>query len=322
MAAFPVERARGNSLNKGGDARMPLHRTIGISLALMVISAGANAQTATKSTAQDPVHAAKPEEAHSRAARARARQAVLRRVQARRGAVRHVAPSNWRVVSANATASERYVGAAAPGAHGDVGMAAWYDLQGRRTASGERFDDAALSAAHRTLPLHSYARVTDLDNGRSVVVEINDRGPWTRGLMIDLSEAAAERLHMIGAGVAHVAVEPLGDQPPAAPQLAMTSGAAPAAKPQLVAYHPDPPPVVAAKSGADPQPRQEAWLRLMIDLSQAAAARLHMIGAALAVKPQPAAYHPDPSPAAAAKSSADPQPQQEAWLRQNLIGSQ
>ncbi|HEV2301282.1 MAG TPA: septal ring lytic transglycosylase RlpA family protein [Stellaceae bacterium] len=242
---------------------MPLHRTIGISLALMVMSAGANAQTATKSTAQDPVHAAKPEDAHGRAARARARQAAQRRPHARRREARHHMPVRHRVMLASAEAREPDIGQAEPGVRGTVGMAAWYDLRGRHTASGDRFDGTVLTAAHRTLPLHSYAKVTDLDNGRSVVVEINDRGPWRRGLMIDLSEGAAERLHMIGAGLARVAVEPLGDTPPAAaePQLAAAHPETPTAiKPLLVAYHPDPPPAVA-KPASEPQPQQDAWLQ-------------------------------------------------------------
>jgi rare lipoprotein A len=66
----------------------------------------------------------------------------------------------------------------------------------------------ALTAAHRTLPLGSYARVKNLDNGRSVVVRINDRGPHARRRMIDLSYAAAKEIRMVGAGTARVEVEP------------------------------------------------------------------------------------------------------------------
>jgi rare lipoprotein A len=239
---------------------MPLHRTIGISLALMMISAGANAQTATKSTAQDPVHAVKPDEAHSRTARARARQAA-RRLHAARRIVHHYAPPRRPVMLASTEAGEPSVGEPQAGVHGTIGMAAWYDLKGRRTASGERFDKTILTAAHRTLPLFSYARVTDLENGRSVVVEINDRGPFRPGLTIDLSKSAAAKLHMIGAGLARVSVEPLGDAPPAAPapQLADRAPAtAPAIEPLLVAYHPDPP-AAAETPAADPHPQQDAW---------------------------------------------------------------
>lgn len=88
------------------------------------------------------------------------------------------------------------------------GSASWYgpELHGSPTASGEPFDMHALTAAHRTLPLGSYARVKNLDNGRSVVVKINDRGPHARRRMIDLSYAAAREIRMVGAGTARVEV--------------------------------------------------------------------------------------------------------------------
>jgi rare lipoprotein A len=92
------------------------------------------------------------------------------------------------------------------------GEAAWYDLVGRKTASGEILDSCTATAANRSLPLDSFAKVTDLDNGRSVIVKINDRGPYTRGRVIDLSPRAAEALHMKAAGVAAVIVEPMANQ--------------------------------------------------------------------------------------------------------------
>jgi rare lipoprotein A len=76
------------------------------------------------------------------------------------------------------------------------GKAAWYDLVGYRTASGEILDTVTATAAHRSLPLASYAKVTNLDNGRSVIVKINDRGPYTRGRIIDLSPRAADALNI------------------------------------------------------------------------------------------------------------------------------
>jgi rare lipoprotein A len=93
----------------------------------------------------------------------------------------------------------------------EVGTASWYgaELGGTRTASGRRFDPHALTAAHRTLPLGSYARVTNLANGRSVVVRIDDRGPFARGRVIDLSYAAARALGMVRRGTVRVRVEPL-----------------------------------------------------------------------------------------------------------------
>lgn len=80
----------------------------------------------------------------------------------------------------------------------------------RRTASGERFSASALAAAHRTMPFGSRVRVTNLKNGRTVVVRINDRGPYTRGRIIDLTPAAAERIGLTRRqGITKVRVEPL-----------------------------------------------------------------------------------------------------------------
>ncbi|HET9622663.1 MAG TPA: septal ring lytic transglycosylase RlpA family protein [Kofleriaceae bacterium] len=89
------------------------------------------------------------------------------------------------------------------------GMATFYgDEQGGKTASGERFNKRDLTAAHRTLPFGTRVRVTNTKNGRSVIVRINDRGPYgKRGRIIDLSEAAARHLDMIDAGVVPVIVE-------------------------------------------------------------------------------------------------------------------
>lgn len=91
------------------------------------------------------------------------------------------------------------------------GMASYYadKFQGRKTASGERYDRSALTAAHRTLPLGTKIRVTNQRNGSSVVVEVNDRGPHVKGRLLDLSKRAAQELHMIGSGQAQVQVEVL-----------------------------------------------------------------------------------------------------------------
>jgi rare lipoprotein A len=88
------------------------------------------------------------------------------------------------------------------------GVASWYGRQfhGRRTSSGDPFDMYALTAAHPSFPIPSYARVTNLDNGRSVVVRINDRGPFHGGRIMDLSYAAAYRLGYVDAGQANVEV--------------------------------------------------------------------------------------------------------------------
>ena len=91
----------------------------------------------------------------------------------------------------------------------EVGWASWYgkDFHGRRTASGVVYDMYQLTAAHKTLPLGTSAMVTHLDNGKSVMITINDRGPFVRGRVIDLSYAAAQALGMVEEGVAKVRVE-------------------------------------------------------------------------------------------------------------------
>lgn len=89
------------------------------------------------------------------------------------------------------------------------GEASYYgaELAGHRTASGERFDPADLTAAHRTLPIGAKLRVTNLSNGKSVVVRINDRGPGARSRILDLSLAAAKEIAMIRSGKAQVKLE-------------------------------------------------------------------------------------------------------------------
>lgn len=87
-----------------------------------------------------------------------------------------------------------------------VGTASWYGpgFHGRKTSSGERFDQQELTAAHRTLPFGSTIKVTNIDNGKTVVVRVNDRGPFIRGRIIDLSKAAAHHIGMLGTGTARV----------------------------------------------------------------------------------------------------------------------
>ncbi len=95
--------------------------------------------------------------------------------------------------------------------HTETGEASYYadKFVGRKTASGERYSHRKLTAAHRTLSFGTLVRVTNLKNDRSVVVVVNDRGPWKRGRIIDLSRGAAEKLGMIRAGVVRVRVEVL-----------------------------------------------------------------------------------------------------------------
>ena len=95
-----------------------------------------------------------------------------------------------------------------------TGPASWYGpgFSGKKTASGDIFDDGKLTAAHKTLPFGSKAKVTNLSNGKSVKVEINDRGPYVENRIIDLSQAAAHALGMIDHGVVQVRIEPLVDE--------------------------------------------------------------------------------------------------------------
>ena len=97
----------------------------------------------------------------------------------------------------------------------EEGLASWYgnDFHGRLTANGEVFDMASLTAAHPTLPMPSYARVTNLRNGKSLIVRVNDRGPYHGNRLIDVSNKAAELLEFKGNGVAKVRVEYVGRAP-------------------------------------------------------------------------------------------------------------
>jgi rare lipoprotein A (peptidoglycan hydrolase) len=97
-----------------------------------------------------------------------------------------------------------------PAAGTEIGVASWYGepYHGRRTANGELYDMYLLTAAHRTMPLPSYVRVTNLTNRRSVIVRVNDRGPFIPGRILDLSLGAAQQLGMVRQGLANVRIEP------------------------------------------------------------------------------------------------------------------
>lgn len=107
---------------------------------------------------------------------------------------------------------QRYVPQSSSKGHVEEGIASWYgdDFHGKATANGECYNMYAFTAAHRTLPLPTVARVTNLENNKSVVVKVNDRGPFARGRVIDLSYAAAQSLGMVGKGTAPVRVEAIG----------------------------------------------------------------------------------------------------------------
>jgi rare lipoprotein A len=102
---------------------------------------------------------------------------------------------------------------ARPGKGGvERGVASWYgpEFHGRRTANGERYDMNAMTAAHRTLPFGTILEVRNLDNGRRARVRINDRGPFKKNRILDLSHQAAEELGIVGPGTAEVEIRPVG----------------------------------------------------------------------------------------------------------------
>lgn len=131
----------------------------------------------------------------------------------------------------------RYVPLTAVQPFHERGIASWYGKRyhGRRTTSGEPYDMYAMTAAHPTLPIPSYARVTSVANGRSVVVRINDRGPFLRGRVIDLSYVAAQRLGIIANGSGEVDVEAIVPGQPSEPQRAEVDSVAERAAPVAAA---------------------------------------------------------------------------------------
>lgn len=111
------------------------------------------------------------------------------------------------------------------------GVASWYGkkFHGRRTSSGEPYDMYGMTAAHKTLPLPCYVRVRNLQNGRTVTVRVNDRGPFLHNRVIDLSYAAAAKLGMLGTGTALVEVEAVGPNTPPVTTVATSSKLSPIA---------------------------------------------------------------------------------------------
>ncbi len=109
---------------------------------------------------------------------------------------------------------------AGPG-YTETGYASWYGnpYHGRRAANGEIYDMYKLTAAHRTLPFGMQVKVTNLENGRTVIVRINDRGPFVKGRIVDLSLAGARKIQMVGPGTALVRLEVLSASSPSDPGL-------------------------------------------------------------------------------------------------------
>ena len=194
---------------------MLLRQTIGVSLAFLVISAGAMAKTHSGQP-----HGAKSQQAEQRSCKHHSVSSTAHRRSAVRYAAHHAAALRHRVTASRSIATEGggppdpYLGSAgAAFISREIGKAAWYNRIGASTATGERLDDVTATAAHRTLPLASFAKVTNLDSGQSVIVKINDRGPRTRRFIIDLSPRAADELDVRRTGVATVMVEPLSASP-------------------------------------------------------------------------------------------------------------
>ncbi|HXH72729.1 MAG TPA: septal ring lytic transglycosylase RlpA family protein [Mariprofundaceae bacterium] len=144
----------------------------------------------------------------------------------------------------------------------ETGIASWYgrDFHGKSTANGERYDMHAMSAAHKTLPLPTIVRVTNLENGRSVIVRVNDRGPFVKNRLIDLSYAAANALGFADDGTARVRVQTLDVNTPALPLTAQQAPAAPAIPPASPTVAPavpapSPAPAIVGTAYADEAPK-------------------------------------------------------------------
>jgi rare lipoprotein A len=200
-----------------------MRKTIGLSLVLLVASSAAFARQ-TESAHQQP--------ANFKAKHSKSPAVADKPGKRQRGGGKATARQERASVRQHATAlppPDQYLGPVRVVGRREVGSAAWYGGRhvGRRTASGDRLDAVHATAAHRSLPLHSLVRVTNLNNGRSVIAKITDRGPVSRSLVIDLSPRCAEELDMKRSGIAPVAVEPVAPAPP----TAATAGPAPAATP-------------------------------------------------------------------------------------------
>ena len=136
----------------------------------------------------------------------------------------------------------------------ESGVASWYGpgFQGKKTANGETFDTRALTAAHRTLPFGTKVLVRNMTNGKEVIVRINDRGPYAKKRIIDLSKAAAEKIAMVGAGTASVRLYLLDSDPD---QLDIDNIKQPGYTVQVAAYE--------ERQGADRKAKSvpEGWVK-------------------------------------------------------------
>jgi rare lipoprotein A len=190
---------------------MLMRRTIGISLAFAVVSAGAMAKSPEKTPTHHP---SQQNGAKAHYVKHRGAKFAHRRTHTRY-AGHHSASRAHRYAAYSADDGggppDPYLASAQTLGARQIGMAAWYNRVGSRTSTGEFLDTVTATAAHRTLSLGSYVNVTSLETGRSVIVRINDRGPHVRRFIIDLSPRAADELDMRRTGVASVAIEPVSE---------------------------------------------------------------------------------------------------------------
>ena len=189
---------------------MRLRKAIGLSLALLFVSTTAMAKEASPGHPQpSPNSKPKPAKAVKAVSKSTGEQHTSKTKDAARA--RHVAAGRSPREQARLPPPDEYVGSFQVVGAREVGAAAWYGGRhlGRRTASGDRLDAVHATAAHRSLPMHSLVRVTNLSNGNSVICKITDRGPVSPSLLIDVSPRVAERLDMKRSGIAKVSIEPV-----------------------------------------------------------------------------------------------------------------
>jgi rare lipoprotein A (peptidoglycan hydrolase) len=193
---------------------MRMRRTIGLSLALLVVSATAMAKQAPSGHDEAaPSSKSKPAKLDTNVGKLHAKQQRVRGKVVARSEPRRAA--HERQQAARLPPPDQYIGPLQVIGQREIGAAAWYGGHhiGRRTASGDRLDAVHATAAHRSLPLRSLVRVTNLSNGRSVVARITDRGPVSQSLIIDVSPSVAEGLDMKRAGIVKVAIDPVAPAP-------------------------------------------------------------------------------------------------------------
>ena len=183
-------------------------------------------------------------------------------------------------------AGRTYVPLQSAAGYDQTGTASWYgrDFHGKLTANGESYDMHALSAAHKTLPLPTLVRVTNLENGRSVVVRVNDRGPFVKNRLIDLSYAAAKALGYDQKGTTRVRVQALNS---AGSYAASPAGRGPVAQPPLAPPPVEPAPATRRVANEKPVPGMYVQLGAFSDSGNADRLRSSLSGDYPSVRVQP-----------------------------------